>query len=64
MRVEINKFGGIDVFTDTSDVCFICKNNIDCPLVEALRAEIVILHYEEVDIQKCGLLRRKENNNE
>ncbi|MDD3012616.1 MAG: hypothetical protein PHC34_02810 [Candidatus Gastranaerophilales bacterium] len=62
MRVKINKFGGVEVFTDTKDVCFVCGNKIDCPLVEALRAEIVILHYEEIDIQRCGLFKRSINN--
>lgn len=60
MRVEVNKYGGIDVFTDKEDVCFACENITDCPLVEALRAEIVILHYAEIDIQRCGLLKNKD----
>ncbi len=62
MRVAVNKYGGIEVFTDTKDACFSCENKTDCPLVEALRAEIVILHYAEIDIQRCGLFRRSVTN--
>lgn len=60
MRVEVNKYGGIDVFIDKKDVCFACENKTDCPLVEALRAEIVVLHYADVDIQSCGLFKKKD----
>jgi|GEM_PF-1156061 len=62
MRVEVNKQGQIDVFADTKDICYACKNNTDCPLIEALRAEIVFLHYEEIDVQTCGLFRKRLNN--
>jgi len=62
VRVEVNKFGGIEVFTDRKDVCFACENKVDCPLVEALRAEIVVLHYAEIDIQRCGLFKRSVTN--
>jgi hypothetical protein len=64
MRVEVNKYGKIDVFTDINDLCYSCENNTDCPLVEALRADIVFLHYEEIDIKKCGLYRKKGSTNE
>lgn len=62
MRVAVNRRGKIEVFTDKNDVCFSCSNQTDCPLVEALRSEIVILHYEEIDINQCGLFRKRLNN--
>lgn len=62
MRVEVNKFGGIEVFTDTKDVCYACENISDCPLVEALRAEIVVLHYADIDVLRCGLFKRSISN--
>lgn len=62
MRVEVNKRGKIDVYADTKDACFSCGNKTDCPLVEALRAEIVVLHYAEIDILRCGLFKRSVTN--
>lgn len=59
MRVKANK-NSLDVFIDKNDTCFECKNNTDCPLIEALRSESVILRYEEIEIQKCNLLKKKE----
>ena len=60
MRVEVSKFGGIDVFADANDVCFACKNVTDCPLIEALQNEVTVLHYENVEVQRCGLFARKD----
>lgn len=62
MRVNVNKYGGIDVFTDKNDLCYSCLNKTECPLVEALRAEIVILRFEEIDVTKCALLKKEVKN--
>lgn len=59
MRVEVNKKGKLDIFTDSNDLCFNCRNKSACPLVEALRTETVFLHYEEIDITKCGLFKNE-----
>lgn len=61
MKVKANNSGGIDVFTNTDDACFECLNNTDCPLIEALRNELVIMHYEEIEIQKCKLQKKRKN---
>jgi len=58
MRVEVNKFGGIEVYTDRKDNCFSCENVKDCPLVQALQSEMVVLHYAEIDVLRCGLFKR------
>lgn len=62
MRVEVNKYGAIEVYVDTKDNCFDCGNKTDCPLIEALRAEIVVLHYADIDVLKCGMFRKRVNN--
>ena len=62
MRAAVNKAGKIDIFADKQDICFDCEIKSDCPLIEALRAEIVILRYEDVDISRCGLFRKRLNN--
>lgn len=61
MKVEVNKRGKIEVFADKKDVCFECENQANCPLIESLRAEIVIIRYAEVDINSCGLLKKRLN---
>mgnify|MGYP000923339163 CR=1 FL=1 len=60
MRVEVNKFGGIEVYTDLKDNCYACGNLTDCPLIQALQSEVVVLHYAEIDVLRCGLYKRKD----
>ena len=57
MRVEVNKKGFIEVFADEGDACYQCDNIFNCPLIQALQAETVILRYNEIDVLKCGLFK-------
>ena len=57
MRVEVNKDGFIEVFADENDTCYACDNIYKCPLIQALQAETVILHYSVIDVLKCGLFK-------
>ena len=64
MRVEVSKKGFIEVFADEADSCYKCDNIFNCPLIQALQAETVILRYSEIDVLKCGLfkpLARRQN---
>lgn len=55
MRANLNNRGLIEVKASGQDVCKKCKNLSKCPLIQAIKQEIVILHYEETLIADCGL---------
>ncbi len=58
MYAIVNNQGKIEVFLNENDVCSVCKNRYKCPLIQAISKEYVFLHYEEVEISQCGLLRK------
>lgn len=64
MRVKVNKFNRVEVFLDAHDVCFYCENKLCCPLLKALRGEVVILRYEAITVQNCKFFKGKEERNE
>ena len=60
MRVEINDREELVIYSRKFDLCTTCGNTRDCPLLQALQQEIVILHYGEIEVSECGLyLKRK-----
>ena len=58
MFAIVNEKGSLEVHTHEDDLCFICKNINKCPLINALAKEYVILHYSDIEIQKCGLFKK------
>jgi hypothetical protein len=48
----------INVFADEYDLCFFCRNLDVCPLLAALEKEAVILRFENIEVEKCGLFRK------
>lgn len=60
MRLRINRFNRIEPLTDSHDICFQCKNKTSCPLMMALRGEVVILRYEAVTVQNCKFFKNQE----
>ncbi|CDC19699.1 unknown [Clostridium sp. CAG:306] len=57
MYCIVNDEGGLEVYTDTNDICFNCKQLYKCPLIQALSKEYVILHYSNIEIQECGIYK-------
>lgn len=60
MRAEINKKGKLEIFCDLFDLCETCQNIKKCPLIQAISQEIVILHYSDIVINKCGLYQKRK----
>jgi hypothetical protein len=58
MRAEINKKGRLEINCEPYDLCFKCKNVKNCPLIQAISQEIVILHYSDIAIGECGLYQK------
>lgn len=54
MYVDIDKLGKIRVNVDGYDICATCQKVDDCPLVNALSSETVVLRYQEIEITCCG----------
>lgn len=59
MRAEINKGGKLAIYCEEYDICKNCKKIHECPLIQAISQEIVILHYSEIAISECGLYQTK-----
>lgn len=58
MKANLNNKGHIEVKASGQDICKKCKNFVTCPLIQAIKQEIVILHYEETLIADCGLFKK------
>jgi len=58
MREAVNDDGHLIIYSSQYDLCSTCKNKYDCPLMQALVQEIVILHYGTVQISECGLYQK------
>lgn len=63
MRVEINDDEQLAIYCSDYDLCTTCKNKYKCPLIQALRQEIVILHYSDVAVGECGLYSKRKIEN-
>lgn len=58
MRAEINKDGELVIYCEEYDLCLSCKNKKSCPLLQAIKQEIVILHYSDIGVAECGLYQK------
>ncbi len=58
MYCIVNDRGGLEVHTDSDDLCYNCKNIYKCPLIQALSKEYVFLHYSDVEIKECALFKK------
>ena len=62
MKVEIDEETGYGVCLEAYDLCCDCKNMIYCPLIQALRQELVIPHYASIAVIECDLYRKGKRN--
>ena len=60
MRAEIDKKGDLVIYCECYDLCTTCKHSRKCPLIQAIRQEIVILHYSDVAVGDCGLYSKRK----
>jgi hypothetical protein len=51
----------IEVYAEPEDKCYLCQNVLLCPLLSAIQNEAVFLHYENLEIEKCGMFISKED---
>ncbi len=58
MRAEINYLGKLEVQLFRNDICHLCRNTNNCPLIQAVLNETAILHYENTTVDKCGLFEQ------
>ena len=59
MNVKISMDGEIEVYAEECDICKKCHYAVDCPLIAALHNEVVILRYESIEVEQCGLFKPK-----
>jgi len=45
----------ISIYAEDDDLCSLCVNTQDCPLLNAIQSESVVLRYENVQVEKCGM---------
>lgn len=55
MYAVVNEDSELDLYAQESDICFLCSNICLCPLLAALKNEVVILRYEAIGIEECAL---------
>lgn len=54
----VNKIDNkINLFAQEEDLCYICSNLEVCPLLAAIQDEAVVLRYENVEVEKCGMYK-------
>ncbi len=55
MYAQINNNSELDVFAEETDKCYLCRNMNKCPLMATIKNEIVILRFEAMAIEECGM---------
>ena len=60
---KIDEETGYGVCLESFDLCCDCKNMIYCPLIQALRQELVIPHYASIAVIECDLYKRGKRKN-
>jgi len=57
MKLSINIKGKLELYTDLYDICFECSQKEHCPLIGAIKSEVVVPRYETIEIVRCGLFK-------
>jgi hypothetical protein len=47
----------INLYTEDCDLCYLCSHLEVCPLLAALQDEAVVLRYESIEVEKCGMFK-------
>jgi hypothetical protein len=55
MYILINEEGKLEIYAEEEDICYACSNMNRCPLMASLYNELVVLRYEGLDIEECGM---------
>lgn len=58
MFFDIDKFDKtMHLYAAEEDLCYLCTNLEECPLIAALKEEAVVLRYENVEVENCGMYK-------
>ena len=55
MYVLVNDVGSLELYAEEADTCYLCSNMDKCPLLASLQNEIVILRYDGLSVEECGM---------
>ena len=56
MYVNIDNFNQeLNLYAEYEDLCYICRNVEFCPLLAAIQQEAVVLRYESIGVDNCGM---------
>lgn len=55
MYALVNDDSELDLYAEEEDICYSCSNMSLCPLMAALKNEVVILRFEAMGIESCAL---------
>jgi len=56
MYANVDKFdNSVNVYAEEEDLCYLCCYVDICPLLAAVQNEAVVLRYESIGIEKCGM---------
>jgi len=51
----------LKTYIEDTDNCIDCANQIDCPLIGGLFAGVIVIEYESMSVDNCGMFKRKTN---
>lgn len=57
MYALVNDDAELDLYAEESDLCYVCSNMCFCPLMAALKNEVVILRFEAMGVESCALFK-------
>jgi len=58
MYVNVDEFDKkINLYAEEEDICYLCSRLEICPLLAALQDEAVVLRYDAIGIEKCGMYK-------
>jgi len=58
MYVNVDNFDNkISLYAEEEDLCYICSHVEECPLLSALQDEAVVLRYESIEVENCGMYK-------
>jgi len=56
MYADVDKQdNAVNVYAEEDDLCYLCTYVDVCPLLAAVQNEAVVLRYESIGIEKCGM---------
>jgi hypothetical protein len=57
MYVIVNDENDLEIYAEDRDLCYFCSNMDVCPLLSSVQGETVVLRYEGIYVDKCGIFK-------